>query len=243
MAPVSTAKAQLRIKPGRNSCNYPAMHHVGLGTVSCSRGPRTPFPNLERTVEMKKELLRGLSALTFGIGLSAFSLGACGGGTKAKTAATADPNPCADNPCGENPCGNPCGASANGPMEVGIDWSGWSSWTKVNSEPFVSKGHKKPWVNVYVQPDHASTYAALEGELPEGFAVLKSVHKDADGVAGDVAALTVMVKMGADYDPENGNWYYGVLSPDGSKAMNEGKLEMCIGCHSAADTDYLFGTK
>tara|TARA_R110002096_G_scaffold299503_1_gene493904 strand:+ start:3008 stop:3568 length:561 start_codon:yes stop_codon:yes gene_type:complete len=177
----------------------------------------------------------------------ATGLMACGGGSKADSMNSANPcgdeNPCGENPCGDNPCGAGASTSAGGPMDVGIDWSGWASWSKVNAEPFVSKGHKKPWVNVYVAPDQVSTYAALEGEMPEGFAIVKSVHKDADGVAGDVAALTVMVKMGSDYDAENGNWYYGVLSADGSKAMQEGKLAACIGCHSSADTDYLFGTK
>ena len=127
-------------------------------------------------------------------------------------------------------------------MDVGVDWSGWQSWTKVNAEAFVSKGHKKPWVNVYVPADQTSTYAALAGEMPQGFAVVKSVHNDVNGAAGDVAMLTVMAKMGSDYDPDNGNWYYGVLSKDGSKAMKEGKLEMCINCHSTGK-DYLFGAK
>jgi len=198
----------------------------------------------KESTDMNKLLLLGLAS----------GLMACGGGSKGDSMQSANPcgdnpcgaNPCGDNPCGDNPCGdNPCGGgdSAGGPMDVGVDWSGWATWSKVNAEPFVSKGHKKPWVNVYVPPEQVSTYAALEGEMPEGFAIVKSVHKDADGVAGDVAALTVMVKMGSDYDPDNGNWYYGVLSADGSKAMNEGKIGACIGCHSSADTDYLFGTK
>ena len=168
---------------------------------------------------------------------------ACGGkGNDNETAITR--NPCS-NPCSEgNPCANPCGggSSGAGPMDVGVDWSTWESWTKVNAEPFVSKGHKKPWVNVYVPAEHQETYAALAGEMPQGFAVVKSVHNDADGAAGDIAALTVMAKMGPDYDPENGNWYYGVLSPDGAKAMNEGKMDACINCHSTGK-DYLFGAQ
>ena len=178
---------------------------------------------------MNKFLLIGLAS----------GLMACGGGSKSDTAATTPPG--GDNPCGDNPCGD-VAAVQGGPMDVGVDWSGWESWTKVNAEPFVSKGHKKPWVNVYVPAEHSASYAALAGEMPQGFAVVKSVHEDVNGAAGDVAMLTVMAKMGSDYDPENGNWYYGVLSKDGSKAMKEGKIEMCIGCHSTGE-DYLFGAK
>jgi len=192
---------------------------------------------------MNKFLLLGLAS----------GLMACGGGSKSDTMASANPcganpcgaNPCGDNPCGANPCGdNPCGGAmaSGGSADVGVDWTGWSSWTKVNAAPFESKGHKAPFANVYVQPEQAATYAALAGEMPEGFAVVKSIHKDAGGSAGDVKMITVMAKMGSDYDPDNGNWYYGVLSADGSKAMKEGKLEMCSNCHSTGK-DYLFGTK
>lgn len=194
-----------------------------------------PYNTVTKDIEPMKNLMC--------IGI-AFGLMACGGGNPMETAATENPctteNPCeTDNPCGENPCG---GRSAPGPTDVGVDWSGWESWVQVNAEPFVSKGHKKPWVNVYVPAEHAEIYAARSGEMPEGFAIVKSVHDDAAGAAGDVAMLTVMAKMGRDYDPDNGNWYYGVLSKDGRSAVKEGKIETCIDCHSAGK-DYLFGTK
>ena len=162
---------------------------------------------------------------------------ACGGGTKTDTAASA--NPCGDNPCGDNPCGdNPCGGDA---VETGVDWTSWQSWTQINSKAFVSKGHKKPWVNVYVLPEHAEAYKK-GGEMPQGMAVVKSIHEEVEGVAGDVKTLTVMAKMGPDYDPENGNWYYAVISADGSEIKSEGKMEACLNCHGTGD-DYLFASQ
>lgn len=162
---------------------------------------------------------------------------ACGGGDKAAPT-TAAGNPCSANPCGDNPCAaeaNPCGAAT----DVGVDWTGWQSWTKVNDAAFPSKGHNAPWVNVYVSD--ADAYKA-GGEMPEGFAAVKAVHKDAGGAPGEVAMLTVMAKMSSDYDPDNGNWYYAAMSADGSKAMKEGKLEACSDCHTSGD-DYLFSNK
>ena len=51
-----------------------------------------------------------------------------------------------------------------------------------------------------------------------------------------------MTKQGPDYDPENGNWYYEMRNADGSEVLNDGKIEMCIGCHSGgSSTDYLLG--
>ncbi len=185
--------------------------------------------------------MKQLFLLTFAVGLMA-----CGGGSKSDTAATANPcaanpcgdsNPCEANPCDSNPCeANPCGGAAS---TAGIDWSGWQSWAKVNNDTFVSKGHKKPWVNVYVTD--AEAYKA-GGEMKEGFAAVKTIHEDVDGQAGPVKMLTVMAKMGSDYDPDNGNWYYAAMSADGSKVMNEGKLPMCMGCHTGGD-DYLFQGK
>jgi ABC-type glycerol-3-phosphate transport system substrate-binding protein len=181
------------------------------------------------------------------LALLAFTSGllACGGGSKSDTAATG--NPCGDNPCATNPCGDPCGdpcaanPCAGGDADTGIDWSGWQSWTKINNAAFKSEGHKKPWVNVYVPAEHAETYKA-GGEMPQGIAIVKSIHKDNGGAAGDAEVLTVMAKMGPDYDPDNGNWYYAAISPDGSKVMQEGKLEACLNCHSSGD-DYLFVKK
>lgn len=188
-----------------------------------------------------------LALLALASGLLAAGHFACGGGTKADdSTATGNPcgvNPCGDNACGDNLCGDPCaaGSPCGGGVETGVDWSGFKSWTKINNAPFVSKGHKKPWVSVYVPAEHAEAYKA-GAEVKQGFAVVKAVHKDVDGTAGDIAMLTVMAKMGSDYDPDNGNWYYAAMSADGSKAMKEGKIEMCINCHTSGD-DYLFSKK
>jgi hypothetical protein len=195
---------------------------------------------------MKRFALPAFAPGLFVSGLLVSGLVACGGGNKTNT--VSDPggggvDPCAD-PCGgDDPCsgGDPCAAGA-GASASGIDWSTWESWAKVNKAPFVSKGHKKPWVNVYVTPDHLEAYKAGSGAMPEGFAVVKSVHDDDGGSAGPAKMLTVMAKMGSDYDPENDNWYYAAVKVEGMQVMKEGKLEACINCHSGGE-DYLYSSK
>ena len=62
--------------------------------------------------------------------------------------------------------------------------------------------------------------------------------------------ITGMAKRGNNFDPDNNDWEYFVLNPDGSIATDgEGnKMRganlmggMCMGCHSAAASpDYIF---
>ena len=169
------------------------------------------------------------------------SLAACGG---SQTASSASATP-AENPCGENPCGGTPAAAPG--FDLPVDISTWPSWTKANAETFLSKSHQKVMVDVYVSNDHAEAYKALAGAMPVGTALVKAQHENAGGQKGAGKSLTVMVKMEAGFDPEHGDWYYGVYSYDGKKAMMEGKSDgktaMCVNCHDTADVDYVFGSK
>lgn len=71
--------------------------------------------------------------------------------------------------------------------------------------------------------------------------VVKAGYKDEAGTQFE--SLTVMGKMPPGYDPEHGDWYYGVLAEDGLTAKMQGKLSMCASCHARAGRDYLFGTR
>ena len=54
-----------------------------------------------------------------------------------------------------------------------------------------------------------------------------------------LAKLTVMYKVKG-YDPQSGDWFWAVYSPDGT-IEGEGKMQSCIGCHSVrADQDHVF---
>ncbi|MBT8496182.1 MAG: cytochrome P460 family protein [Deltaproteobacteria bacterium] len=174
---------------------------------------------------------------------------ACGGSQDTNSSSSAAANPCAANPCAANPCAaNPCGGGGGTPeYQLPVDLSTWNTWTKASSETFLSSSHSKAMVDVYVTTDHADAYKALKGPMPVGMALVKAQHKNDGGQKGAPQNLTVMVKMEAGFDPDNGDWYYGVYSYDGKKVMMEGKADgktaMCANCHDTADTDYVFGSK
>lgn len=139
-------------------------------------------------------------------------------------------------------CGSGGGGGSAPSSDTGVDWTGWKSWTRANETAFASEGHAgAAFVDVYVTPAHAKTYANLTGTMPQGMAIVKVGYADDGGKPGAAKTLTVMAKMAPGYDPDNGDWYYGVLSPDGTRAMKQGKIGMCINCHAGADVDYLFG--
>ena len=76
--------------------------------------------------------------------------------------------------------------------------------------------------------------------MPVGFRVVKAQYKSKD--ATEASGLTVMGKMEPGYDPDHGDWFYGVYDSTGTKARMQGKLESCLGCHEAdEDQDFLSG--
>ena len=116
----------------------------------------------------------------------------------------------------------------------------WQSWTKVNPETLFSEGHVVSWVDVYVDDLAKTTYLTASAPYPECARIVKPIYSDA--TATDIVKLTIMVKMPPGYDPENGDWWYGVYDASGTYAqMKGGRRQDCISCHKqASDTDYLF---
>jgi len=73
------------------------------------------------------------------------------------------------------------------------------------------------------------------GELADGAIIVKENYMPNK----TLAAVTVMYKK-AGYNPEAGDFFWLKYTPDG-KIEAEGKVAMCIGCHSAAQGgDMLF---
>ena len=118
------------------------------------------------------------------------------------------------------------------------DCSTWPQWVKVNAARYRSAGHGGRWVDVYVEAEHVDAYVT-GGVAPVGMRIIKAGYADEAGT--NFQALTVMGKMAPGYDPDGGDWYYGVLDRDGRTAKLQGKLEMCRDCHDTADVDFRFG--
>jgi hypothetical protein len=121
----------------------------------------------------------------------------------------------------------------------GMTFVGWNEWTQVTPDPVVSEGHSNNWVGIFVDELAKETYLSAGAPYPECAKIVKPVYSDGEGTS--VRKLTVMVKMPAGYDPENGDWWYASYDATGTYVRKQGRLYECIFCHKqAVETDYLF---
>lgn len=84
------------------------------------------------------------------------------------------------------------------------------------------------------------------GKFPHGTMFVQS-HKTnpanknepAGETEGAIDVWFVMEKREDGYYSQGGDWFYGVVTPDGV-LQHQGKLESCARCHGQAETDYVF---
>lgn len=120
-----------------------------------------------------------------------------------------------------------------------MTFKNWREWTSITSGPVRSQGHNNNWVGIYVDQLAEETYRSASSPYPRCAKIVKPIYADASGAG--VRKLTVMMKMAPGYDPENGDWWYGVYDASGTELWRAGKLPECIICHEQAEeTDYLF---
>ena len=124
-------------------------------------------------------------------------------------------------------------------------------WVKVNEWPFpsaVADGNINVWVSGTGAVGYAEVAPTLQhegGQLPAGTVIVREVLDR----AGDVQTLTLMLKGPDGYNPELGDFWFGITDPAGTPLLDEatneprvGKMEACYGCHvPRADQGYLFG--
>lgn len=142
---------------------------------------------------------------------------------------------------------------ANGQQEDGgstNEFSNYLNWEKVNNEVItgdvigiLGPAHQRAqgFREIYVN-DIGKEVSSGEKSYPypSGSIILKESFKADNGKKGDLADITIMVKREDGYDPENGNWEYFMANSQ-LKVSKQGKIGMCIGCHSAvSSTDYTF---
>jgi len=127
---------------------------------------------------------------------------------------------------------------------------GYTSWMKVNREAITGdqtgvlgpahqgvEGFREIFIN-----KKGERVASGENSYPYpvGTVIVKESYTNNDGMKGDLDSLTVMVKRKTGYDPDNNDWEY-IMSSPGWDVAAQGRLEMCIGCHTAAsDRDFVF---
>lgn len=79
---------------------------------------------------------------------------------------------------------------------------------------------------------------ARAGRYPVGALLVKDNHMP----DGQLAAITLMLKMPEGYYPEGGDWFWAKYLPDGTVEA-AGKVAACAACHAQAKAqDYVFST-
>lgn len=90
-------------------------------------------------------------------------------------------------------------------------------------------------LTTYVNGPALGAIEGKKGTMPAGAVVVKENYMP-DTM---LAAITVMYKVPG-YNPAGGDWFWAKYAPDG-KIEAEGKVDMCLGCHSReVGNDYLF---
>ena len=121
------------------------------------------------------------------------------------------------------------------------------------SETYASAVTANTWVTEWVSFQALSAYAGISPDagptrataaMPVGTIIVRAVQN----AAGDVTKLTVMCKGPSGFNPELGDWWFGVTDPNGNPLTDDagiqelGKLTACYGCHIPhEDEDFLFG--
>jgi hypothetical protein len=104
----------------------------------------------------------------------------------------------------------------------------------------------REWVSAFALADYAQISPGVSGSgvtLPEGTTIVREVL-DADG---GVDKLTIMAKGPPGYNPELGDWWFGVTAPEGIPLETDagllmGRLTECYSCHAPrSDDGFLFG--
>jgi class 3 adenylate cyclase len=124
----------------------------------------------------------------------------------------------------------------------------YQTWRRYNVAPYLSATHGQLYVNNYAN-QRAVDYGKAEtaGTFPEGSVLAKDSFEVTD--LGDVftGPLALMEKMPPGFSPDNRDWRYTMIMPDGSlfgttNGENSVRVEYCAECHRGAgdEQDHLF---
>ncbi len=122
----------------------------------------------------------------------------------------------------------------------GVSLSGkYRGWIRHNTIPYLSDAHGLRYVNNYTN-EAGRDYGNYEeaGDMPSGtIAVKESFVLSEDGRIG-VGPLFVMEKHAPRTSPEQRDWSYAMILPNGALQDETATQEFCNGCHIvAADED------
>lgn len=120
-------------------------------------------------------------------------------------------------------------------------------WTRFSTLPYRSKGHENRYLNNYANDIAAEDYGQYGAKLPlpVGSILAKDSFVSNKGGRIVLGALTLMEKMPPGFAPENGDWKFTMILPDGrimgmSGEDDEVAIEFCAECHHKSKKDFLF---
>ncbi len=119
-------------------------------------------------------------------------------------------------------------------------------WRRYNTAPYRSAAHGNRYVNNYGNAKAGGYDTLKPGEkMPLGAVLVKdSFTVGTDGIA-TAGALFIMEKLARGTAPDQGDWRYVMVMPDGSyfgdsRGQNQAAMAFCHGCHGAqSDRDGL----
>ncbi len=114
----------------------------------------------------------------------------------------------------------------------------WKKLHKLNLGALESDAHRA-YLDIYVNDLAKEAYETRASSFKVGSQIFKPLYPNPQ--RDYCARLTIMIKMPKGYDPQNGDWWYGVYDETGTEAWYRGKIRSCIVCHKMAQkSDYLF---
>ena len=154
--------------------------------------------------------------------------------------------------------GTSSSSAAGGEVNTGAvveDLNGWafstsSTFTHATKTAYASKAAENAWVQEWVSSDVYAAYSSIRPDasgsgvvLPVGTTIVRAVY-DAQGQPTE---LTVMMKGPSGYNPELGDWWFGLADANGVPVTTDGgvmmgRLTQCYSCHQPRSADdFLFG--
>lgn len=133
------------------------------------------------------------------------------------------------------------GAQSTG-LALPDELADYYTWERANPQKDLEESAHPLIKDIYVDEVAAETVNSSTFPYAEGSTLIKERMDPSTLV---VTTLYTMRKT-AGFDPDNGDWQYGVLEREDSGAFTGGWMDLeassgCVGCHKgAADTDYTF---
>ncbi len=124
------------------------------------------------------------------------------------------------------------------------------SFTEVTRVPYESVAKPGTMIREWVSTSSLAAYESISPSVVGSGAVIApgtTIVRAVLAADGTVAGLTLMYKGPAGYNPQLGDWWFGVTAPDGTPTETDagpevGLLTACFSCHVPRQNDgWLFG--